>query len=1807
MRHKYIKAILLFFAFILFANMVFADGLLITAPGQGFTPGVGVTGSPFTQISGVPFYVTVYSVNASLQPYGNSASVTMTSNGSPATTFTPNPIGLNNSVGSTTGCAGNGFVTINTIATGNVGLYASATGGWIPGSVTVSAQYLQSFTFNNIASVTAGQPVVLTITAMDNTNATVTSFNGTAALTAVYPSSADNVNLGNITFVNGVATVSVTLYKAVSGTVKFQVVSTAPSVTSNGNNFIVSGAAFTKLLITGPGQTIVPGTNGGSGRNTDTMSVQTAGVPFGLTVYAVDAFWNVTTTAAGSVTLSATDLNATFDGNGTKTIASGVAQFAATFKDVGVSRSQTITATTSAGATASAAVVPMTYNSTLSSFTFPNQITSRTAGAGFSVGAVAVDAYGNTILNYSGTPSLAVSAGGTAISTNYWTAGSISFVNGVGTIGVNIFQTLVNTTLVLTDGTAVGTSNVFSVNNNILNKILIIAPGQTYDHGNKINFGFSGSATAITAGTPATFSVYATDHWGNRVSGNSDNVSITASTDPLASIGGALLPQVVTLSAGGATFNMTLATAGSQVITATDMTNSISAGSVTVPVLAETIDHFDITGLSGTYTAGVTTTATVIAKDKFGNKVANYGGEIYISSPNTDYTLPAQTTMAVSDSLAGLYNQKWAVTFTAGTDGGQRLLHFTFDRAATGIQLFASTVYSDTPTASTGNTGTSQAFTVVPNTGNRLQVIPPGVTPRPGTVAGEINVPTGQSNGITFTTGVNYCDMWWNIVTTANDVVQVTTYDPANAKVNGSSTQPVSKLLTNGSATFTIQYNVDSNVFNVSASDQTNPSFIQADTSQNIQIFTIKLLNITNLTGGVIDSQIVGQPFAVSITAYSDLLGHIATGFNGTVQLRASNNYSDSEFCINQTVSPSFVNGVCVIPNIIMYRSSTTGVGGGIGGGTGGGVQLSAQFGSGTPSTSNTFQLWPGAPTQLMMLVTGMSYRPGLTILGDPNYHGYTGSPSVAEAGSALDFQVLLVDDNYNIVYSAPTTGNLISLSSTDAAATVTEGQLPQGAIQLTNGQYVKTLTLFTVNTGIQHITATHQSPSITSITSPAISIKHHDAIHDNSGHFTVSAPSGNIVAGVPFNILVVARDAYGNTLDNLNGGIPYNNNANISANYSGATNTLYPTTCTLNNGQVVSSIQVFKAPGNPQISASAGTWVTQSPPAVNIVPNVFSRLYLSTVNMDPNGNGIFLGTTPSVFPINVSNPSDRSVNDAGHPSSTYPFTVSSCDAYGNATLTADTLGQTITVTTNDPHAAAIGPIFIQPGNISSTFDVEFHTAMHGVTVGATISNTAITGYQTLSFTTTPGDMYGLQELIPGITYDAGAGTVNVISGTTFWSNGLSGTAFHELAGVPFPLTIQACDIYGNFVSGNSSDTVTLGSTDSDPSHQAYPSTHNPIILQLNDSVANTVAALGQNELPQIMTMTYKDNNPLYQPNLATEVQVFITNSGQLYFETFVNGVRYADGTTRTQASAAPQTFNLSVEVLDAANNTYNPVPVRISKRFSLTPVSLSGQPLGGIFTPTGILNAVNGEFSYPASYNQAGSFRIRIKNEDTGMLDPLNQDSCIIDMGANTLNVNLTVQASPQNVRSGSISNIIASLLDLNGNPVSNGQVLFTVKSGNSIFPTGLTFTAQSDSNGRATAPLTAALLNESDVIEAKYNTLTADVTINTSLVDPIAGQVSNYPNPFKAGVEKTTIAYLLVEPTDVTVKIYTLMGDLVTSKSFRQGSPGAVANSMNVFLWDGKNDKGDTVGNGGYICAVDAVINGAKKKMIRKIAVLK
>ncbi len=96
------------------------------------------------------------------------------------------------------------------------------------------------------------------------------------------------------------------------------------------------------------------------------------------------------------------------------------------------------------------------------------------------------------------------------------------------------------------------------------------------------------------------------------------------------------------------------------------------------------------------------------------------------------------------------------------------------------------------------------------------------------------------------------------------------------------------------------------------------------------------------------------------------------------------------------------------------------------------------------------------------------------------------------------------------------------------------------------------------------------------------------------------------------------------------------------------------------------------------------------------------------------------------------------------------------------------------------------------------------------------------------------------------------------------------------------------------------------------------------------------------------------------------------------------------------------------------------------------------------------------------------------------------------------------------------------------------------------------------------------------------------------------------NYPNPFGAQYEYTTIAFKLDHPSDVTIRIFTLVGELVWTKSL----PGLNADMYdNLVRWDGKNDRGYTVLNGVYLCTIEIkpTDGGPAVHYITKIAYIK
>ena len=102
-------------------------------------------------------------------------------------------------------------------------------------------------------------------------------------------------------------------------------------------------------------------------------------------------------------------------------------------------------------------------------------------------------------------------------------------------------------------------------------------------------------------------------------------------------------------------------------------------------------------------------------------------------------------------------------------------------------------------------------------------------------------------------------------------------------------------------------------------------------------------------------------------------------------------------------------------------------------------------------------------------------------------------------------------------------------------------------------------------------------------------------------------------------------------------------------------------------------------------------------------------------------------------------------------------------------------------------------------------------------------------------------------------------------------------------------------------------------------------------------------------------------------------------------------------------------------------------------------------------------------------------------------------------------------------------------------------------------------------------------------------------------------AGQLrlSNYPNPFYAGRAQTQIAYYLPEPSRVTAKLYTLIGDQV--QILASGETQAVG--AHILSWDGRTATGTVVVNGVYLLRLEAepIGSGEPIVQIRKIAVVK
>src|SRR6185369_2857685 len=355
-------------------------------------------------------------------------------------------------------------------------------------------------------------------------------------------------------------------------------------------NVTVNAGVATQLQILFPGETAAPGTASGK---TGTPTAQTAGTAMAnqVQVNAVDANWNVVSTAIPNVTITSTDSNAAIaDDNGATagnmTLVSGTGLLSSfTFKTAGtrtITASATgLTANTSANVTVNAGAV------TQLQILFPGETaapgtasgktgtpTAQTAGTAMAnqVQVNAVDANWNVVSTAIPNVTITSTDSNAAIADdNGATAGNMTLVSGTGLLSSFTFKTAGTRTITASaTGLTANTSANVTVNAGAVTQLQILLPGETAAPGTAS--GKTGTPTAQTAGTAIAnqIQVNAVDANWNVVSTAVPNVTIT-STDSNAAIAddnGATAGNMTLVSGTGLLSSFTFKTAGTRTITA---------------------------------------------------------------------------------------------------------------------------------------------------------------------------------------------------------------------------------------------------------------------------------------------------------------------------------------------------------------------------------------------------------------------------------------------------------------------------------------------------------------------------------------------------------------------------------------------------------------------------------------------------------------------------------------------------------------------------------------------------------------------------------------------------------------------------------------------------------------------------------------------------------------------------------------------------------------------------------------------------------------------------------------------------------------------------------------------------------------------------------------------------------------------------------------------------------------------------------------------------------------------------------------
>jgi hypothetical protein len=366
---------------------------------------------------------------------------------------------------------------------------------------------------------------------------------------------------------------------------------------NGGHNYIVSTVANTTGVITVLAHftVIAPPT-------------ATPGGPINFTVTAIDQFNNPFGGAyTGTVHFSSSDGYATLPGDTTLTSGTGI--FSATLNSQGF---QTISAidTITSGIVGTSNVIAVSAAATHFVISAPS---AATAGTPFLVTVTAQDDHGHIATNYSGTIHFSTSGGSPILPADATLSGGGNFLvtlRSAGTFSVTAQDT--------TSPALSGASGAIPVS----------PAAASY---------FTLTPAAAVTGTPFPVTVTALDPFGNTATSYSGTVHFTSSD------AAAALPADAALSSGSGVFQVTLKTAGSQTITATD-------AAATTPLITGTSPAITTRGLVvNTFTPNATGFTATFNKPILPADLALWGGTV--AKPIQNVTLVGAKNGAINGSL----------------------------------------------------------------------------------------------------------------------------------------------------------------------------------------------------------------------------------------------------------------------------------------------------------------------------------------------------------------------------------------------------------------------------------------------------------------------------------------------------------------------------------------------------------------------------------------------------------------------------------------------------------------------------------------------------------------------------------------------------------------------------------------------------------------------------------------------------------------------------------------------------------------------------------------------------------------------------------------------------------------------------------------------------------------------------------------------------------------------------------------------------------------------------------------------------